>query len=82
MRNATHMQSVEAWAKYIKSNNDWKKIHTQFINSQFEKAYSAIDRILKTPNGKEKIKKLYNIKNVKGYPSIFKSNKSAQEIQS
>jgi|TARA_Y100000310_G_C20172066_1_gene574138 hypothetical protein len=71
MRDASHMESVEKWARYVKKNPVWKKIHTEFINSQFEKAYGAMARILKTPNGKEKIRKIYKIKNVKGYPSIF-----------
>ena len=71
MRDKTHMQSVERWAVYVKENPGWKKIHTEFIDSQFEKAYSAIERILKTPNGREKIRKIYGIKNAKGYPSIF-----------
>jgi len=71
MRDKTHMEQVKRWANYVRNNPDWKKIHTEFINAQFEKAYQAIEKISKMPNGKEKIKKLYGIKNEKGYPSIF-----------
>jgi len=42
------MEAVEKWALFVKNNPDnWKKIHTEFINAQFEKAYKAIDKILK-----------------------------------
>jgi len=72
-RDKTHMQSIERWAKFVRDNpNKWQKIHAQFINSQYDFAYNAITRILKMPNGKEKIKKLYNIDNVEGYPSLLK----------
>lgn len=69
MGDKTHMDSVERWANYVKNNPDWKKIYTEFIDAKFEKAYAAIERILKTPNGK--IKKIYNTKNEKAYPKIF-----------
>ena len=67
------MEAVEKWALFVKNNPDnWKKIHTEFINAQFEKAYKAIDKILKEKGGPEKIAKIYGIKNRAGYSSIFK----------
>ena len=72
MRDKTHDESVERWAEHIKKNPDWKKIHSQFINSQFEKAYSAIKKLSQSKEGREKIKKLYNIKNEKGYLNLLK----------
>ena len=70
-RDATHMDSVKRWAQYILTHPDWKKHHTEFINAQFDMAYRSIDKLKATPEGKEKIKRIYGIKNEKGYPSIF-----------
>ncbi|MBT3416996.1 hypothetical protein HON86_03210 [Candidatus Woesearchaeota archaeon] len=59
--------SVETWAKYVRSNKNWKNEHTKFINAQFKKH----DRIL-SKLSKEKIIKLYGIKNVSGYTKLLK----------
>ncbi|MBI4453568.1 hypothetical protein HY636_02895 [Candidatus Woesearchaeota archaeon] len=70
-----HMQNLEKWAHFVRNNpTKWKKIHTQFINAQFEKAYAFIDKLLKQPNGREKIIKLYKIGNLKGYPNLLRTN--------
>ena len=61
-----HMQQVERWAHFVKENPaKWKKIHAEFINALFEKHESFRNRLLQTPNGKEKLQKLYGIKNKK-----------------
>ena len=63
-----HLEQVERWAHFVKDNPyKWKKIHTEFINSLFKKHYSFREKLLQTPNGKEKLQKLYSIKNKKGY---------------
>lgn len=63
-----HMDQVERWALFVKKNPaKWKKIHTSFINSIFDKHKQFKERILETPGGKEKLAKLYNIKNREGY---------------
>ena len=66
---------IERWVRYMKKNPEWKKIHTKFIDAQFEKAYNFIERTLKEENGSEIIAKIYKIKNKKGYPSIFKDSR-------
>ena len=49
------MESVEKWAFFVKNNpKKWKKIHTEFINSQFKKSDDFIKRLL---NQKDGIKK-------------------------
>ena len=65
------MDSVKRWAQYVLTHADWKMHHTEFNDAQFDMAYRAIEKLKSTPEGKEKIKKLYGIKNEKGYPSIF-----------
>ena len=67
------MESVENWEKKVKENKiDWKAIHTEFINSQFQKSEEFIKRLSKEKNGVDKIIKLYNIKNIKGYSSLLR----------
>lgn len=72
MRDKTHMEHVERWANYVRNNPDWKKIHTEFINSIFENAFHAINELKKTKEGQRKIKEMYRIENLNGYPDIFK----------
>ena len=65
-------EEIDRWIKFMKENPDkWKKIHTKFINAQFEKSYKFIKRLLKQPKGKEKIIKAYKIKNLKGYKGLL-----------
>jgi hypothetical protein len=64
----SHSEQVERWANFVKENPEkWRSEHNEFINALFENHYQFIERLLKTPHGKEKIIKLYNIKNKKGY---------------
>ena len=55
-----HEDQIERWANFVKNNpNKWKSIHTEFINALFEKHDQFKIRLLKTPNGKEKLARLY-----------------------
>jgi len=64
----SHMEQVERWAHFVKDNPDkWKPTHTEFINAIFDKHEQFMSRMLKTPGGKEKLIKLYDIKNRNGY---------------
>lgn len=71
MRDRTHMEFIEKWADYVKNNSDWKKIHSEFINSQFKLHENFIKRLLKEKDGKKKIIKIYNIKNINGYKKLL-----------
>ena len=67
----SHLEQIDRWAEFMRNNPDkWKKIHTEFINALFQKNKEAMQRLLKQPNGKQKIIELYNIKNLDGYPSL------------
>jgi len=69
----THQDFIERWAKFMQEHpTEWKKIHTEFINSQFQKNEEFLQRLLKQPNGKQKIIELYGIKNLKGYEDLLK----------
>lgn len=68
----THMDFIERWAQFMREHpTEWKKIHTEFINAQFTSHEQFLERLLKQPNGKEKIRELYKIKNLEGYPTLF-----------
>jgi hypothetical protein len=71
MRDKTHSEFIERWAKHMKANSEWKKEHTAFIDAQFEMSEAFVQRMLKEPNGKEKLREMYGIKNRKGFPSFF-----------
>ena len=72
MRDASHEDQIKRWVSFVKNHpSKWKKIHTEFINAQFEKAERMYQKLSKTKKGKEKIIKIFNIKNIKGYPSLL-----------
>ena len=59
MRTSHHDQ-IERWANFIRENpNKWKKIHTEFINSIFQKHEDFKERLLKTKGGKDKLIEIY-----------------------
>lgn len=59
MRDPTHMEQVERWARHVKEHpTEWKKEHTLFINAVYEKAQQALERLAQQPGGKEKIARL------------------------
>ena len=66
-------EEIDRWINYMKSHpRKWKKVHTAFINAQFEKSSAFIKRLLKSPNGKEKVINVYDIKNIAGYKKLLK----------
>lgn len=65
-------EEIDRWIKFMKENPDkWKKVHTEFINAQFEKQQAFVERLLKEPNGRQKLIDAYGIKNVKGYEGLL-----------
>jgi len=53
-------EQIVRWANYVRTHPDWKKFHTDFINAQFIKYHNFLKRLLKSPNGKEKLRLLIN----------------------
>lgn len=65
-----HMEQVVRWAEHIrrrKGDDSWRKAHSEFINAQFDKSERFIKKLLRQPGGKEKIIKLFKIRNLKAY---------------
>lgn len=76
MRDKTHDEFIEKWANFVKNNPNWKKQHTEFINSQFEKSERFIKNLIKEKNGRDKIINIYKIRNFNGYKKILENSKS------
>ncbi len=67
-----HDDFIQRWVTFMEKHpQQWKKIHTEFVNSQFENHASFLKRLLKEPTGKETIVALYGIQNVKGYKKLL-----------
>lgn len=59
MRDKTHMEQVERWARYVKEHpTEWKKEHTEFVDSVYLKAWDSIEQLSRELSGKEKVEKL------------------------
>ena len=64
----SHLEQIERWAKFVRDNpNSWQKSHSDFIDAIFENHEKFLQEMIKTPKGREKLVKLYNIKNREGY---------------
>jgi hypothetical protein len=63
MRDKTHMEHVERWARYVKDNPDkWKSKLKPFIDSQIIMARRFYCKLAQTKEGREKIKRLREIR--------------------
>jgi hypothetical protein len=68
----THLDFIGRWVTFMRENpTKWKKIHTEFINAQFQKNEEFLQRLRKMPKGKQKIINLYEIKNTKGFEQLL-----------
>lgn len=66
-------EEIDRWVRFMKENpGTWKKVHTEFINAQFEKQQAFVKRLLKEPNGRQKVIDVYGIKNIEGYEGLLK----------
>ncbi|HLC75091.1 MAG TPA: hypothetical protein VJH88_04525 [Candidatus Nanoarchaeia archaeon] len=72
MRDKSHADFEERWVKFVKRHpTEWQKHHAAFINGQFQMAWDFIERLSKQPGGKEKIREIYGITNMKAYPKLL-----------
>lgn len=61
------------WPVYIReSKGTWRKYHSQFTSAYVEMGNAFLKWLAKQPGSKEKIVKLYGIKNKKAYPKLLK----------
>jgi len=59
MRDKTHNEQIERWAKYVRENPDkWKSKLKPFLDAQIIMARRFYKNLAKTEEGREKIKEL------------------------
>jgi hypothetical protein len=57
MRDKSHSEQIERWAKYIKeSKGDWKEKLDKFLNAQIITSRRALSKISMMPDGHKKIR--------------------------
>ena len=61
MRDETHKDQIERWAREVKTNTNWKKELKPFLDAQIINAIVKYKKILSLPNGKEKLKRIRNL---------------------
>ena len=72
MRDKTHDEFIERWVTYIEEHPvEWREHHARFINAQVGMARDFIERLSKQPDGKERIREIYGITNLKAYPRLL-----------
>ncbi len=62
MRDKSHIEQVERWAKYVKNNPDWKLKLKPFLDSQIIIARRFYSKLSETEEGRKKILELKGIK--------------------
>jgi hypothetical protein len=63
-RDKSHEEQIERWARFVKEHpGDWKSKVKPLIDSQIKMSQRFYKSLMKTPEGKEKIKKLRKIEN-------------------
>jgi len=64
MRDKTHLDQVERWAKYVKENPDkWKSKVKPFLDSQIITSRRFYKNLAQTEEGRKKIIELRKLKN-------------------
>ena len=66
MRDKTHDEQIERWADYVRENPDkWKSKFKPFLDAQIIMARRFYKKLAETPEGREKIKKLIEMRREK-----------------
>ena len=63
MRNKTHNEQIERWAKYVRKNPKWKKELKQFLDAQLIIARRVYDNLKNSEEGRRKIMRLRRLSN-------------------
>lgn len=62
MRDKTHKEQIERWAKYVKTNpSKWKKELKPFLDAQIIMARRFYSKLAETRDGRKKIEILRNL---------------------
>ncbi len=62
MRDKTHTEQIERWAKYVKDNpSKWKEKLKLFLDAQIIMSRRFYSKLATTKNGRKKIEMLRNL---------------------
>ena len=61
MRDKTHKDQIERWAKEVKQNPNWKSELKPFLDAQIINAQNKYKKILSLPNGEDKLRRIRNL---------------------
>jgi len=62
MRDESHKEQIERWARFVKNNpHNWRIRLKPFLDSQMIIAWRFYEKLLKTEGGGEKFKKIRNL---------------------
>jgi hypothetical protein len=62
MRDKTHNEQIERWAREVKNNPNWKRDLKLFLDAQIINARESYKKILLLPNGENKLKRIRGLK--------------------
>lgn len=62
MRDKTHSEQIERWAKYVRENPNWKKELKKILDAQLIIARRVYANLENSEEGREKIIRLRKIK--------------------
>jgi hypothetical protein len=66
-------EEIDRWVRFMKEHpKGWKKVHSEFIDAQFDKSTKFMNRLALSKGGRDKIISAYHIKNVKGYARLLR----------
>ncbi len=58
MRDKTHNEQIERWAREVKRNPNWKKELKPFLDAQIINSIKSYKKILLLPNGESKLRRI------------------------
>jgi hypothetical protein len=58
IREQSHTDQIERWARFVRDNPNWKKQFKKFSDAQIILSRKAYEKLLKTEEGRKKIKLL------------------------
>lgn len=59
---AEHKEQIERWAEYVRTHTDWKQKLRPFLDSQIIMSRRFYRNLAQTPQGREKIKLLRDMR--------------------
>ncbi|OGJ12828.1 hypothetical protein A3K82_00740 [Candidatus Pacearchaeota archaeon RBG_19FT_COMBO_34_9] len=63
LRDKSHQEQIERWARYVRDNSNWKEKLKPFLDGQIIMARRAYKTLSETKDGKRRIKLIKKLRN-------------------